>query len=166
MKPQKPETGPQQHARRDFPALDYVRSDQIRVLSANVRKRSITGKMRRLSPSYTKQPVNYLSSSEVTIAIAQLGHIFFNNYLTLPSASCSGIISKQELKILRNNHNIYYSNICINFDEKITDDVYTIRMNVRRVRDLSNNIFVFFNFTIQHGSSGDFTGVIPYNILR
>ncbi|MEP4532956.1 MAG: hypothetical protein ABJ004_07715 [Cyclobacteriaceae bacterium] len=137
--------------------LDYVNPSERRVISAEITNRTILGIVRCFSPTYTKKTVEYISSSEVMISLAQISHIFIDELVRQPYFEFKYDLTQEKLKILRDNHEIYFTNMSLVFNDKVPQSNYELKVELIGYKKFLSLFAAKFNFNIDTKIYGSFT---------
>jgi len=142
--------------------LQYVKQEQIRILSATYYNNNLSTRVRFFAPNYTVNPVTYLSSSEVAISTAQAGQVMLDYMMADLNCPLSTWIDWPRLRKARMEHRVYFTDFHVRFRAKLPPYDYNLFLTSQGVRRARNILFSKFDFVIEESKVlGNFIGVIP-----
>lgn len=136
--------------------LNYVKKEEQRPYFASILDGQISAKVFCKSPQYTIKSVDYLSSSELMVSVAQVGQILFDYIVRQDNFIFKEYLSVEQLTELRNNHEIYYTKMEFSFRHKIPASDYLLKMNIEGIRLFHNVVIANFRFNIGESCFGSF----------
>lgn len=140
--------------------LSYVKPSEQRVLKCSMKDNIVKCLLRCDVPTYSTRPANYLSSSELMISTAQVGHILIDNYVRDNDFEYRDIFTVDKLKELRDGHEIYFISVTFRFHGKVPANDYEIVMSLEKYKKLKNNFVAKFKFNVGNEIIGSFIGLI------
>lgn len=143
--------------------LAYVKPTKQRVLKCTIKDMTINALLRCETPDYTINPVEYLSSSELMVSTAQVGHILIDCYIRKMDFQYSTILNIDRLKYLRENHEIYFVEMNFQFHKKILSNNYEMEMSLENFKNLKGNFVAKFKFNVSNGIIGNFIAFVTNN---
>jgi hypothetical protein len=141
--------------------LDYVNPTDRCVLEASVQEYRIIARVRFDSPQYTKKAVDYLSSSTLAVSVAQVAHLLIDTTVRQNYYPFGSLLSLDHLEGLRQNHEIYFVDLCMKFRRRYPRADYWMKIeliNSRRVGQLGVHSL---KFEVGDFVSGSFRTVVP-----
>lgn len=136
--------------------LNYVDKEEVRPFSCTITSDRLFSINLCQSPTYTKVPVNYVSSSELMISIAQNAHLLIDNLVKRKNFKFKELISTERLEELRNKHEIYFIDIHLRFHGKVKIGNYNLTLDLINYNRHRNIIFAEFHFNINKEIKGNF----------
>jgi len=140
--------------------LSYVKPEEQRPYMATISAKSVVGNILCKSPDYTVKPVDYLSSSELMVSTAQLGHILIDYMVRQKNFPYKDILSHENLIRMRENHEIYFTTMEFSFRHKIPAKEYRLEMSLDGLRLFHSLIIASFNFNIGNDCIGSFRATV------
>jgi hypothetical protein len=142
-------------------ALDYVIPSEQLVMSAKANNKGISALVRFDSPKYTVKPVNYLSSSSLAVSIAQVSHVLLEFYVENGNFPFQKNMNLEYLAKLRENHELYFIDIQMQFHEKYPAENYNLHVEIIKSRKRGNLSFNKMKFNVGEKIKGSFVAIIP-----
>ena len=143
--------------------LSYVKIDEQRVLSYDIAENEIVAEVFCKKTDYAINLFDYLSSSELMISTAQVGHILIDDYIQNENFLYKNILTIERLKELRDNHEIYFIDMSFKFHKKLNAENYEMRMSIENFKRLKDNFIAKFNFNIGSSIKGTFIALVSNN---
>lgn len=140
--------------------LSYVKLTEQRVLKCKIYGMTIKALLSCETPEYTINPVNYLSSSELMVSTAQVGHILIDDYIRNSNFHYSQILTTDDLKQLREKHEIYFVDMSFQFHKKVPSNNYELEMTLENFKNLKGNFVAKFKFNVGNEIVGDFIALV------
>lgn len=139
--------------------LDYVRPEEVRVISIAYEnlKSSVTAQFR--PAGYTVHPVDYLSATELAIVVAQAAQVHLNQMVVLGHPLFSDI-SIATLQYRRLHHQLYFASFECKFKKKHPPHDYTFSMSLENALKVNTTHFYNFTFVCDDYFSGSSIGAI------
>jgi len=142
-------------------ALSYIDKSEIRVRSVSIDGQEYASLLSCHSPTYTKKPVEYISTSELAISSAQVAHVVLELLVASPSFPYKHLLDTRRLSALRDNHEIYFLNWQVRFRRISKRTEYVMNLTVDRVLTKRNSIFAQCSFRVGTAIRGSFTALMP-----
>ncbi len=142
--------------------LDYVKKREQRPVNAHVNSHYIIAKLKCQKPTYTVRPVKYLSSSELMIGIAQTAQILLDCYVQHEGSLYNGHIGRERLKELREDHQIYFTDMSFRFRRKIPAADYHLKIELLKFKAVSRIVIAQCQFNVDKSLVGSFKACLPY----
>lgn len=142
-------------------ALDYVDPAERYVLAATVQEFNIDALVRFDSPRYTKKPVEYLSSSVLAVSLAQVAHVLIEFTVEQGYFPYQSLLTTEYLTTLRENHELYFVDLRMQFHKRHPPEDYRLMMQVNRSRRIDSLSFFSLTFSIGDSVKGSFTTLVP-----
>jgi len=141
--------------------LSYVKVEDRRVHTCNVVNETILeSSIKCMAPSYTVKPISYLSSSELMISMAQACHILMDSYVRRPQFVYASIINFEQLKVLRENHDVYFTDMAFKFYQKRPCGDYQLNIALENLKHLKDVFVAKFNFNVGETVHGRFSAIV------
>lgn len=144
--------------------LSYVKQEEQRPYMATISEKGIVGSILCKSPDYTIKPVDYLSSSELMVSTAQLGHILIDYIVRQKNFPYRDILSHENLIKMRENHEIYFTTMEFSFRHKIPAREYKLEMTLESLRLFHSLLIASFKFKIGDDCNGSFRATVNTKI--
>lgn len=141
--------------------LDYVVPSERYVLSAIVREKKIDALVRFHSPTYTKKPVEYLSSSVLAISLAQVAHLLLEALVERGEFPYQPQMTTKYLAHIRENHELYFLDMRMRFRKKSPPQNYSLTIGLVNSRRSGSISFHKLIFNVEDFINGYFLASIP-----